>query len=145
MNAIIVYYTFGGSTQKEAQRLSKELGAPLCRVREKHRRGLLGSFFSVPAAIGRRASAIQPLGVDLQAYDRIIVGCPIWAGHPAPAFNAIVNLLPAGKEVDLFFCSAGGESKESREGTIQLIEQKGCSVIGYRDVPTGQKPSKMQE
>ncbi|HWQ58207.1 MAG TPA: hypothetical protein VN540_04235, partial [Clostridia bacterium] len=103
MKTVILYYTFGGATKKEAERLAAELGTEAVRVREKRKRGLLGAFIpGIPRAMKRKASAIQPLGIDFAAYDRIVVGAPIWAGYPAPAFNAIVKLLPKGREVELF-------------------------------------------
>ncbi len=91
----------------------------------------------------RKTVAIQPLNVSLKEYDRIIIGCPIWAGYPAPAFNAIVELLPAGKEVGLFFCSGGGDQQKSEQGTKEMIEKKGCTVISCRDIRTNVPPRKM--
>jgi flavodoxin len=146
MKNLIVYYTFGGSTRKEAERLAAELQAPLFRVREKRNRSFLGAF--VPGsyqAMRRRASAIKPLDIRLQDYDRIIIGSPVWAGFPAPAFNAIAELLPKGKEVEVFLCSGGGETPKSGQGTKALIERKGCTLVSYRDVKTGAMPGKMKE
>jgi flavodoxin len=146
MKNLIVYYTFGGSTRKEAERLAAELQAPLFRVREKRNRSFLGAF--VPGgyqAMRRKASAIKPLDIRLQDYDRIIIGSPVWAGFPAPAFNAIAELLPKGKEVEVFLCSGGGETPKSGQGTKALIERKGCTLVSYRDVKTGAMPGKMKE
>ncbi|HWQ58072.1 MAG TPA: hypothetical protein VN540_03555 [Clostridia bacterium] len=146
MKTVVLYYTFGGATKKEAERLAAELGTEAVRVREKKRRGLLGAFIpGIPRAMKRKASAIQPLGIDFAAYDRIVVGAPVWAGYPAPAFNAIVKLLPKGREVELFLCSAGGETPDSSAGTVKLVEEAGCSVVSYRDVRTGQTPGKLKE
>lgn len=146
MKTIIIYYTFGGSTKKEAERLSAELNAPLCRVKEVRDHSLFASF--IPGgftAMKRKSVAIQPLDINLNDYDRIIIGCPVWAAFPAPAFNSIVNQLPSGKEVELFLCSAGGDTMKSMQGTKAMIEEKGCTVISYRDVPTGVKPGKLKE
>lgn len=146
MKTVIVYYTFGGSTKKEAERLGKELNASLSRVKETKNRSLFASF--IPGgflAMKRKLVAIQPLNVDLKDYDRIIIGCPVWAGYPAPAFNAIVELLPAGKEVEIFLCSGGGDTQKSEQGTKEMIEKKGCKVIGYRNVKTAAQPGKMKE
>ena len=146
MKTAIVYYTFGGSVKKEAERLAAELDAPLYRVREARRRSLLGAF--VPGgyqAMRRKAPAIRPPDIRLQEFDRIIIGCPVWAGYPAPAFNAIADLLPKGKEVEIFLCSGGGETPKSEAGTRALIERKGCTVAAYRDVKTGVMPGKMKE
>ena len=93
----------------------------------------------------RKTVAIQPIKVNLKEYDRIILGCPVWAAYPAPAFNSIVEQLPAGKEVGIFLCSGGGDTKKSEEGTKALIEKKGCKVISYQNVVTSTKPGKMKE
>lgn len=146
MKTIILYYTFGGSTKKEAERLAAELAAPACRVREARDRSLLGSF--VPGAflaMRRRAVALQPLSVDLREYDRIIIGCPVWAAYPAPAFNSMVKLLPAGKEVELFFCSGGGDRQKEEQGTRELVEKRGCTVVSFRNIRTNLPPGKMKE
>ncbi|MEA4947172.1 MAG: hypothetical protein VB058_06380 [Oscillospiraceae bacterium] len=146
MKTVIIYYTFGGSTQKEAERLANELDAPLYRVKEAPGRSFLGAF--IPGsflAMRRKTVAIQPLNIDLNDYDSIIIGCPVWAGYPAPAFNAIVQRLPAGKKIELFLCSGGTGTQKTEPGTRALIEQKGCTVVSYRDVLTGVQPGKMKE
>ncbi len=146
MKTVILYYTFGGSTKKEAERLAKEQNVPIYRVREAHRRSFLGAF--VPGgyyAMHRKAVAIRPMEIDLNDYDRIIIGCPVWAGNPAPAFNSIVKRLPAGKEVEVFLCSGGSGTAKSEQGTKEMIEKKGCIVVSYRDVHTGVAPAKMKE
>lgn len=146
MKTVILYYTFGGSTQKEAEQLAKELDAPAYRVKEARGRSLFSSF--IPGgfqARKRKASAIEPLRVDLQAFDRIIIGCPVWAGFPAPAFNAMVQLLPGGKEVDLFFCSGGGDPQASEQGTKAMVAQRGCTVASLRNIATHIPPHKAKE
>lgn len=140
MKTVILYYSLGGATKAEAERLAAEQGAELCPIREKKKRNVFTAFFSgCPEAMKRKASKIQPLGCNLEEYDRIVIGCPIWAGFPAPAFNAAVNLLPPDKEVELFFCSGGGEEPKSEAGTKELIAEKGCTLVSYRDIRTAPK------
>ncbi|MFA9380051.1 MAG: hypothetical protein ACERKO_03220 [Acetanaerobacterium sp.] len=69
----------------------------------------------------------------------------MWAGYPAPAFNAIMELLPADKEVEIFLCSGGGDAQKSEQDTKKLVEKKGCKLISYRNVRTSVPPSKMKE
>lgn len=131
---------------KEAERLAAELKVPSYRVKEVRNRSFFTAF--VPGGLSarqRKTVAIQPLDLDLNEYDRIIIGCPVWAAYPAPAFNAIVEKLPAGKEVELFLCSGGGDTAESEKGTKELIEKKGCTLVSYRDVATHAVPGKMKE
>ena len=146
MKTAILYYTFGGSTKKEAEKLGVELEASVFRVREKHNRSFLGSFIpGCPQALKRKKPKLRPLEADLSGFDRIVIGCPVWAAYPAPAFNSIVELLPAGKEVDVFLCAGGNDPRPSDEGTKALIEAKGCKVLGIRTIATGVAPGKMKE
>ena len=127
LKVIIVYYTFGGETRKEAKRLAAELewARRFTRSGKKKERSVLGSLFKgCYQAMRRKSSDIRTVSVNLGDYDRIIIGAPIWAEHPAPAFNAIVDHLPAGKEVELYFCSGSSGSETSKQGTIEMIEKK---------------------
>ena len=137
MKSIVLYYSLNGSSKAEAERLAAENGATLCPILEKKKRGMFSAFLpGCPDAMKRKASKIQPLGYDLQDFERITIVAPIWAGYPAPAFNAALALLPKGKEVELVFCSGGGAEPKSEAGTKALIAEKGCTLLSYRDVPT---------
>jgi flavodoxin len=143
VKTVIIYYTFGGSTKNEAERLAVERDAPVYRVNEKRKRSFFGTFITgIPWAIKRKAPEVEQIDVNLQDYDRIIIGSPVWASYPAPAFNAIVKMLPPGKEVEIFLCSSSGDSAASADGTKELIVKQGCTVTTYRDVQTGSTPWK---
>lgn len=146
MKSVVLYYTFGGSTKREAERIGDEQGAPVYRIREARNRSLIGSF--IPGgyqAMQRKRSRILPLEADLSAFDRIYLGAPIWAACPAPAFNSMVELLPTGKEVEVFLCSGGNDPRPSDEVTKQMIEAKGCRLLKIVTIPTGKPPAKMKE
>ena len=140
MKTIVLYYSFKGSTKAEAEKIAKEEEADICRIEEVKKRNIFSAFIpGCQNAIKRKASAIKPLACDLAQYDRIIIGSPIWGGYPVPAFNAIVQALPPEKDVALFFCSEGGETPKSKQGTIDMIQTKGCKLTSYEDIKTGQK------
>lgn len=108
----ILYYSFGGSTQKLAEERAKAQCADVYEIREARKRTLFGAF--IPGgfeAMKRKASKILPLGIDWDKYERVDLYAPVWAGYPAPAFNAALALVPAGKRVAVVLCSGGGETK----------------------------------
>lgn len=145
MKTAVIYYTFGGATKAEAERLAAEQNADCFRIREKKNRSVLNSVLNgCPAAKKRKKTDIQPVSIDFGKYDRIVIGCPIWAGYPAPAFNNILEMIPAGKVIDLFFCSAGGKSGSDEE-TGKLIAARGCTVGSLRNIRTGRGIVKMKE
>lgn len=138
MKTIIMYYTFGGSTKKEAEKIAEaNKDAILCEVLEKKKRNIFTAFFpGCKQAMKRSTSEIKGIPHDLAGYERIMIVAPVWAGFPVPAFNAMVNLLPAGKEVELFLCSGSGEASKSEEGTKKMIQDKNCKLIAYHDIKT---------
>lgn len=139
MKTLIVYYTYGGTSRKEAEKLKKEnKDSVLCEVLEEKKRNTFTAYFiGCPQAMMRKASKLQKIKYSFTNFQRIIIVCPIWAGSPAPAFNAIVNLLPRGKEVELYFCSGSGQSAKSEAGTKKLIEKMGCKPISYHNIKKG--------
>lgn len=138
MDTVILYYSLGGSTKAEAEKIAMERGAALEAIRETHKRNVFTAFLpGCPMALHRKASKIEPLHSDFKSYKRIILMAPVWAGYPAPAFNAVLNLLPEGKEIEVVLCSSGGETPKSIVGTKQRVLAQGCRLISYRDIKTG--------
>lgn len=135
MKTLILYYSFTGKTKREAEKLAASLGADLHEITEVKKRNLFTAF--IPGclhAMKRAVPAIRPLETEPAEYDRIYIGAPVWASSPAPAFNAAVMLLPAGKEVGVFLTSGSGDTAKSAEGTKKMITDKGCKVIDYKDI-----------
>lgn len=141
MRTIIMYYTFGGSSRKEANRIADEnVNSVLCEIKEEKKRNIITAFFSgCPKAIKREQSLIQKIEHNLDNFDKIILVAPVWAGFPAPAFNSMVELLPYGKKVEVYLCSGGGETPKSQEGTCQIIRDKRCNLIAYHNIKTTKK------
>lgn len=138
MKTIIMYYTFGGTSKKEAERIAYETNdVVLCEVQQKKKYNIFTAFIlGCPKAMKRQVVEIKDVPYDLESFDRIIFVTPIWAGFPVPAFNAMVNLLPAGKEVEIFMCSGGGEAPKSEEGTKKMIQDKNCKLVAYHNIKT---------
>ena len=137
MKSAILYYSFGGATRAEAVKRAASSGADVFEVLEAKKRGIFSAFLSgCPQALGRKASVICPLSIDWSLYDSITLMAPVWAGHPAPAFNAALALVPKDKILNVVLCSGGGETPKSKESTIQLLRQQGYCLALYEDVRT---------
>lgn len=137
MKTAIVYYSFRGSTKKYCESLAKESGADIFEVTEKKHRGMFRAFFpGCPDAMKQKASVLAGEPIDLTSYDKIIIASPVWASMPAPAFNSIVKMLPAGKEAEIHLVSGGGSTPlESREKISALVEKSGSKVVAFKDIP----------
>ena len=136
MKTIILYYSLGGTSKKKAEQIAeRNENVVLCEVEEIKKRNIFTSFIpGCPHAMKRKASTIKPLNYELSDYDRIVIVCPVWANFPAPAFNAVIELLPAEKEVEIYMCSGSGGSQKSEQGTKDMVTGKNCILVGYHDV-----------
>ena len=127
MKTAILYYSLSGKTKAFAQKTAEAIGAELFEIHEvKKRNGFTAFFPGVFQAGGLKRTAIEPLSADLDAYDEIMVMGPIWAGHPAPAVNSAIDLLPAGKAVSLVCISGRGGYDLSK--TAAFITERGCTI-----------------
>lgn len=135
MKAIILYYSYKGHTKKVAEKLARAQGAELVEIHTKKRKNMLMTFLvDCPRARMRKISAIEPITQDLSSYELITLAAPIWNSYPAPAFNAMVGLLPKGKNIEVIMVSSGGDTKKVEEGTRKLIKKQGCTVVAYKDI-----------
>ena len=135
MNTVVIYYSYTGKTRMLAEAKAKELGSKLYEIKEKKSRSVLNAYIlGSLAARKQKASETVPISIDFADCERILLAAPIWAGYPAPAMNSIINLLPEGKQVELFMTSGSGNSSGSKQKTEALILKKGCTVKGYHDI-----------
>lgn len=137
MKTAVVYYSLGGSTRSFARAEATARAADLIEVRPAKPYNRFTSFaLGCPAAIRQKAVPLAE-APDLSGYDHFVLMAPVWAGHPAPPFNSMVQALPVGAEVEVLLVSASGTNK-SRDKVRALIEHKGCTVTGLRDIRSHQ-------
>lgn len=128
MKTLVIYYSYTGHTRKLAAELAGKEGADLYEVLDAKRPGVLKAYTAgCVAALRMKRAAIRPITVELDSYDTIIVMSPIWAGHPAPAINSVLDRLPAGKTVRFRMVSASGGSG-CRDKVLTLAREKGCTA-----------------
>ncbi|MDR0986948.1 MAG: hypothetical protein LBL98_04555 [Ruminococcus sp.] len=128
-----VYYSYSGNTRGKAEESAKASGTDLIEVTMKKPYGKLMTFLAgCPKAMSRKSVPIN-IGGDLKKYDTFSIFMPVWAGHPAPPFNALLEELPKGSSASLYLCSAGGETSTG-EATKAFCESKGIKINGYTDI-----------
>lgn len=136
MYTLIMYYSFTGRTHYEARRLCEKLDAEVYEVREQKHRSLWSAYLFGPAqAKSRKTVVVEPIAVNLEDYDKLVIMCPVWGGYPAPAFNTIVRELPIGLEVEIVLTSDSGKAKDLSKLKAR-VELQGVHVTGVRVIKT---------
>ena len=134
MKTVIIYYSYSGNTRGIAQELAAKESAEIVEIKDVKRPGKLKAYSAgIIASIKGKAWPILPLGVDLAGFDKFILLAPVWANNPPPAFNAILELLPEGKDVSFKLVSASGKSN-CTERLEAAVKAKGCNFSSFEDV-----------
>jgi len=137
MKTLILFYSFSGRTKKLAAKKAAETGADIEEIIETKKMSVLKAYIcGAPRAMRRKKTEIQPIKSQLNNYEKIIIMAPVWASVPAPAFNNIIEQLPAGKKIELVMVSAASGTQKTAEATKKLITARGCEVTDYIDIRT---------
>ena len=137
--AIVIYYSYEGSTKKVADLISETAGIEtyaIKPVKEMKYKGFLKFFIGGMNTVLGKKPEIQPMDIDLNKYDLIFLGSPIWAGTFVPPIktflesNALIN-----KDVAYFYCNEGGaknaviKAKLAIDKDNNLIDALDCANV----------------
>jgi flavodoxin len=122
---LVVYYSRTGTTRSLASALAKMLTADLEEICDcSNREGLGGYLRSLFDAIRKRQVEIVPAGLDVSAYDLVVIGSPVWAGSvSAPVRSYLIENRARLPQV-AFFCSFGGRGVDEALREMQQIVGK---------------------
>lgn len=147
MKTAIIYYSYEGNCSLVSKIIKDTLNADIFEIKtvdDKIRTGLAKYLWGGSQVVFHKKPALRPLSVDINAYDLIILGCPVWAGSPAPAIISFLSGTKiAGKKIALFCCHAGGKKKAFDKFRALL---NGNSIAGEIDFvnPAGKSPEKLK-
>lgn len=94
MSVLILYYSYGGNTRKIAKMIQGIIGGDVAEIETV--RPYEGSYDSVVNQGQQEVDSgympeIKELDVDLNNYDTIIIGTPVWWYTFAPAIKTFLN------------------------------------------------------
>jgi flavodoxin len=113
MKTLVIYYSYDGNSGFVAEQLKTALGADVLRLEtadDKKRTGLTKMIWGGRQVFTHVLPELKPFEADLEPYDLVILGGPVWAGSPAPALRSFLAKTPVkDKRVALFLCHGGGK------------------------------------
>lgn len=136
---LILFYSFEGSTKMVAEYLSKELNIqceeikPIKNLKSK---GFIKYPLGVSQVIFKKKPELHPIKANLQEYDTIFIGSPIWAGSFVPAIRTLLQTgILKNKNIAFFYTHEDGPGnaedkiKESVEINNKLISSYGVANV----------------
>lgn len=131
MKTLIVYYSLTGNVKCIAETMAKEIGAGLLELKpekEIKKDGFMKYFWGGRQVMMKITPKLLPLDKNLDDYDFIIIGTPVWAWNYAPPIRSFLNQVRLqNKKVGLFCCHGGQIGKTLENMRIAL---KGNEIIG---------------
>lgn len=135
---LILFYSFEGTTRRVAEFLSSELKLTIEEikpVKDLSSTGFSKFIWGGRQVIMKKKPELVPLTVNLDDYDTIILGTPVWAGSYTPAIKTLLeDGILKGKNIACFYCHDGGP-RHAEKNIRQEIEKNNnyISSIGlYR-------------
>jgi flavodoxin len=114
MTGIVVYYSATGSTRKIAKAIHRGMKEAMdwCDI----------------------ASTKQINPVEMEKYDLLAVGAPIWYFRaPANLMLFIQNMPRLEGKLSIAFCSHGSAPVGFMRAIVHALQRKGLTVIGWKD------------
>ena len=134
MKTLIIYFSYGRNTARIADMLKSGLDAQTLEIKylkEKKRRGAGKFIWALFQMFHNRKPKIKPYEVDINAWDLIILGTPVWGSGPSPVMRSFLDQTKiSGKKIALFCTHAGsmGNCNDQLEAMLP-----GNTVLGKTD------------
>ena len=105
MKTLCLYYTRTNKTKEVMESIARTIGADLAEYTDgKERGGIFGYIGACFASVNRTLPKLFIKGdVDLKAYDRVIIGMPVWAEGPCAIGRAFIKKYKADLPKDVYF------------------------------------------
>jgi flavodoxin len=144
MKTAIVYYSYEGNCACIAERIKAALpDAELVRLsaEDDKARGAFAKYVWGGKQVFTHAKPkLRPYSLDVNLYDLLIIGTPVWAWSYSPALGTFLSETKIeGKKIALFCCHGGGPGR-----TLEKLKNAlpGNTFVGRVDF---REPLKRQE
>jgi len=134
--SVVVYYSFEGSTKRLAEMLSEELKCDSLELKGKKEiktKGFIKYVWGGRQAVMKKKPELKPYDLELEKYDNIIIGTPVWAGTVAPPIRSFVDVEKIENKKIAFFCTHEGGMGKVNEKFRAIINDSN-SIISSIDI-----------
>lgn len=112
MKTVVLYYSYEGNTKLIAEKVAQVLNCDLFRIETKKAfksQGLMKYVWGGKQAMMKELPDLVPFDFNVEAYDTVLLGTPIWSWTIAPAIRSLLEKHLRNKDVYLFYTHEGGD------------------------------------
>ncbi len=119
MHTLIVYFSLEGNTEYAALEISNKLRSDMVRLVPKKAysdKGFSKFFWGGKSAVMAEKPELEKLSTDLEDYDQIVLGFPVWAATFAPPLRTFVldnKDVLSQKRISAYACQSGSGAEKA--------------------------------
>ena len=125
MKNLVMFYSLGGNTKFIAQYIAEKINADILELKPKkayHNSGFKKYFWGGKSVVFKEQPELLSYDIDINSYENIFIGTPIWVGTYAPPYNTFFNTEKINnKNIYLFACHGGGSVEKFYKNTKEII------------------------
>lgn len=138
MKVAVIYYSFEGNTKKVAERIANKFNADIYELREVDskipKNGFLKYFWGGKQVVTKDKPDLEELNIDLNNYDILFIGTPVWAFTYSPAIRSFFSkYVIRNKKIGLFCCHSGGIKNTIEDMKKSLDENEFITEMDFID------------
>ena len=137
MKTLVIFYSFEGNIKLIAKNIAEAINADILELKptkEMKSRGFMKYVWGVKAILMRAKPELFPIEKNLENYDVLFIGTPVWAGTYAPSLNTFfLTSAVLNKKIALFCCHGGGKGKIFNKMKKALEGNQILSEIDFRE------------
>ncbi|NMM62520.1 flavodoxin [Clostridium sp. P21] len=137
MRTLVVYYSLEGNTRFIAETIARSINGDILELKPEKdvpSKGFLKFILGGKQAVFKERPKLKNLEKNIEDYDVIFLGSPVWAGTFAPAFNTLFSKMKIeNKKVALFGCYGGQSGKIFENFKKYLTKSTVVGEIGFKD------------
>jgi len=149
MKTALIYYSYEGNSAFIAETIKACIAVDVFEIKTaktKKRKGFAKYFWGGAQVFFGRKPALLPLSVDVNAYDLIILGTPVWASSPAPALVSFLGKTAiSGKKLALYCCHLGGKGDVFKKIKSLLPGNTFVGEIDFQNTASQEKAALKQK
>ena len=125
MKNLVIFYSLEGNTKFIAESISRKINADILELKPNkkyHNSGFKKYFWGGKSVIFKEKPEISSYDININNYDNVFIGTPIWVGTYAPPYNTFFDIEKINnKNIYLFACHGGGSAEKFYENVKQAI------------------------
>jgi flavodoxin len=127
----VIFYSRTGNTRILAEVIGETLGLPLQEIKDlKDRSGFFGFIGGMIDVRKNPITSISPETVNVDGYEVLFIGSPIWGMKLAPAITTFLEKTDFSRKKIILFTTTSSRMKQTAfDEYSELIQKKGGTVI----------------